>query len=165
MTFTFADISDEIYQELGEPSDVSLSSIAHWLRNNVGKLNILLNATFSVSETDYELDTSLDIQQKDIFKKMYLVYYYRRKISANSTAMGYDSVIQIDRNGNKVRFTNANEVSKLYRELVKDEEMNLKSLVNSYKFNNLKPLQVAGDDTVQSNFGPTRLTERTNLPD
>ena len=52
MTFTFADIADEIYEELGSPSDVSLSLITHWLRNNVGKLNNLIKTSFVVSETD-----------------------------------------------------------------------------------------------------------------
>ena len=146
MTFSFSDIADEIFQELGSPSDISLSVIASWLRNNVGKLNNLLNCEFEVSETTYELTTSLDIQQKDIFKKMYMVYYYQRKISANSTAMGYDSIIELDRNGNKVRFANPNEVSKLYRGLKSDEEAGLKTLVNTYKRNQTKPIQVSGYD-------------------
>ena len=97
MTFTFTDIADEIYEELGSPTDVSISSITYWLRNNVGKLNNLLGCSFSISESDYELTTSLDTQQKDIFKKIYLIYYYQRKISSNSTAMGYDSIMQLDR--------------------------------------------------------------------
>jgi len=149
MTFSFSDIADEILQELGSPSDISLSVIAYWLRNNVGKLNNLLNCEFEVSETTLELTTSLDIQQKDIFKKMYMVYYYQRKISSNSTAMGYDSIIQLDRNGNKVRFANANEVSKLYRDLKRDEESGLKSLINDYKRNRTKPIQVSGDDVFE----------------
>jgi hypothetical protein len=160
MTFTFTDIADEIYEELGSPTDVSISSITYWLRNNVGKLNNLLGCSFSISESDYELTTSLDTQQKDIFKKIYLIYYYQRKISSNSTAMGYDSIIQLDRNGNKVRFANPNEVSKFYLSLKKDEEASLKTLINSYKFNNIKPVQVAGDDTIESDISTRRLVER-----
>lgn len=160
MTFTFADIADEIYEELGSPSDVSLSLITHWLRNNVGKLNNLIKTSFVVSETDYELTTEIDTEQKDIFKKLYLIYYYQRKISSNSTAMGYDSIIQLDRNGNKVRFANPNEVSKFYLSAKKDEEASLRTLINSYKFNNIKPVQVAGDDTVESDISTRRLVER-----
>lgn len=160
MTFTFTDIADEIYEELGSPTDVSISSITYWLRNNVGKLNNLLGCSFGISESDYELTTSLDTQQKDIFKKIYLIYYYQRKISSNSTAMGYDSIIQLDRNGNKVRFANPNEVSKFYLSLKKDEEASLKTLINSYKFNNIKPVQVAGDDTIESDISTRRLVER-----
>ena len=75
-----------------------------------------------------------------------MVYYYQRKISANSTAMGYESIIELDRNGNKTRFANPNEASKLYRGLKSDEEAGLKTLVNTYKRNQTKPIQVSGDD-------------------
>ena len=33
------DVADELYREMGEPSDWSIASIAWWLRANIGDLN------------------------------------------------------------------------------------------------------------------------------
>jgi hypothetical protein len=48
MTYKIVDVADEIYRELGEPNDLSLSSIAFWLRTNIGDLNILINKKFKI---------------------------------------------------------------------------------------------------------------------
>ena len=37
------DIADEIYRELGEPTDNSIPPIAFWIRTNLGTLNNYLN--------------------------------------------------------------------------------------------------------------------------
>jgi hypothetical protein len=84
MTNKIVDISDEIYRELGEPSDVSISSIAFWLRTNLGKLNILINKTYVINTLDLEVDVispeTFTITEKLIFKKMYNIHYYDRQI-------------------------------------------------------------------------------------
>lgn len=84
MTTKIVDIADEIYRELLNPSDLSIASISFWLRTNLGKLNILLNKTYSINTTDLEIDTispeTFTIIEKDIFKKLYKIHYYDRQI-------------------------------------------------------------------------------------
>ena len=84
MTNKIVDISDEIYRELGEPSDISITSIAFWLRTNLGKLNILINKKYTINTLDLEVDAispeTFTIIEKSIFKKMYNIHYYDRQI-------------------------------------------------------------------------------------
>ena len=84
MTTKIVDIADEIYRELGEPTDVSISSIAFWLRTNLGKLNILINKTYVINTLDLEVDAispeTFTITEKSIFKKVYNIHYYDRQI-------------------------------------------------------------------------------------
>ena len=84
MTTKIVDIADEIYRELGEPTDVSIPSIAFWLRTNLGKLNILINKRYTINTLDLEVDAispeTFTIIEKSIFKKMYNIHYYDRQI-------------------------------------------------------------------------------------
>ena len=84
MTTKIVDIADEIYRELGEPSDVSIPSIAFWLRTNIGKLNILINKRYTINTLDLEIDVisseTFTITEKSVFKKMYNISYYDRQI-------------------------------------------------------------------------------------
>jgi hypothetical protein len=84
MTTKIVDIADEIYRELGEPSDVSIPSVAFWLRTNLGKLNILINKRYTINTLDLEIDVisseTFTITEKSIFKKMYNISYYDRQI-------------------------------------------------------------------------------------
>ena len=84
MTTKIVDIADEIYRELGEPSDVSIPSVAFWLRTNLGKLNILINKRYTINTLDLEVDAispeTFTIIEKSIFKKMYNIHYYDRQI-------------------------------------------------------------------------------------
>ena len=84
MTTKIVEIADEIYRELGEPSDVSIPSVAFWLRTNLGKLNILINKRYTINTLDLEVDAispeTFTIIEKSIFKKMYNIHYYDRQI-------------------------------------------------------------------------------------
>ena len=68
MTNTVALIAQEIYEELGEPSDFSMSAIAAWLRRNIGGLNNFLNESFSINDQGLEISPALNDIQKYIFK-------------------------------------------------------------------------------------------------
>lgn len=118
MTTKIVDIADEIYRELGEPSDVSISSIAFWLRSNLGKLNILLNKNYQINSLNLEVETitpeTFTITEKAIFKKIYNISYYDRQIvnligksrsinlistDSNSSGINNADSIQISENG------------------------------------------------------------------
>ena len=155
MTTKIVDVADEVYRELGEPADISIASVAYWLRTNIGKLNVLLNKPYLISDTTLEIYSSdeakdpFGINEKAIFKKIYTVYYYERLFRNALGAASTDSVIDISQNGFSARKINKNELAKTYSELKKQADAELKILTDKYEINEIAPLQVAGDDTIQ----------------
>lgn len=155
MTTKIVDVADEVYRELGEPADISIASVAYWLRTNIGKLNVLLNKPYLISDTTLEIYSSdeakdpFGINEKGIFKKIYTVYYYERLFRNALGAASTDSVIDISQNGFSARKINKNELAKTYSELKKQADAELKILTDKYEINEIAPLQVAGDDTIQ----------------
>ena len=156
MTNKIVDISDEIYRELGEPSDLSYASIAFWLRTNIGDLNILINKKFYIIDTTLEigiLEGSGDVfgdLEKSIFKMIYSVHYYERLFRNALGAASTDSTIEIDQNGFRAKRVNKNELAKTYSDLRKQIVSELDILTRNYNLNESQPLQVAGDDTIEA---------------
>ena len=156
MTTKIVDISDEIYRELGEPSDLSHASIAFWLRTNIGDLNILINKKYYIIEATLEIgipedsgDTFTDIE-KSIFKMLYSIHYYERLFRNALGAASTDSTIEIDQNGFRAKRVNKNELAKTYSDLRKQIVSELDILTRNYNLNESRPLQVAGDDTIEA---------------
>lgn len=154
MTNKIVDISDEIYRELGEPSDLSLASIAFWLRTNIGDLNILINKKYYIIDNTLEigvLENSGDVfgnLEKSIFKMIYSIHYYERLFRNALGAASTDSVLEINQNGFMARKINKNELAKTYAQLRKQISDELYVLTKNYNINEARPLQVAGDDTI-----------------
>lgn len=183
MTTKIVDVADEVYRELGEPSDVSIPSIAFWLRTNLGKLNILINKKYTINTLDLEVDTisseAFTITEKSIFKKTYKIHYYDRQIinligksrninlvNTDTSTSGVNNAdnIQISENGFTYQKSSstktANETIKAntqfirqlglnFVELKKQEMLELETLIKYYNLNEVNPLQVAGDDTIE----------------
>ena len=156
MTYKIVDISDEIYRELGEPSDLSHASIAFWLRTNLGDLNILINKKYYITADSLEVaipedsgDTFGDIE-KSIFKMLYSMHYYERLFRNALGAASTDSTIEIDQNGFRAKRVNKNELAKTYSDLRKQIADELQILTKNYNLNEARPLQVAGDDTIEA---------------
>jgi len=154
MTNKIVDIADEIYRELGEPSDISISSIAFWLRTNIGDLNILINKKYYITEDTLEIgieegsgDEFKDVE-KSIFKMIYSIHYYERLFRNALGAASTDSLIEINQNGFSARKINKNELAKTYAQLRKQIVDELEILTKNYNLNEARPLQVAGDDTI-----------------
>ena len=108
MTNKIGDVAAEIYRELSEPVDISIASVAYWLRTNVGRLNVLLNKPYLINDTTLEIYSSdektdpFGINEKTIFKKLYVIHYYDRQIL---------NLIGKARNINLVNSTDTNSVS------------------------------------------------------
>lgn len=156
MTNKIVDISDEIYRELGEPSDLSHASIAFWLRTNIGDLNILINKKYYIIESTLEIgivedsgETFTDLE-KSIFKMIYSIHYYERLFRNALGAASTDSTIEIDQNGFRAKRVNKNELAKTYSDLRKQIVSELDILTRNYNLNESRPLQVAGDDTIEA---------------
>jgi hypothetical protein len=156
MTTKIVDVADEVYRELGEPADISIASVAYWLRTNIGKLNVLINKPYLINDTTLEIYSSdetkdpFGINEKTIFKKIYTVYYYERLFRNALGAASTDSTIEIDQNGFRAKRVNKNELAKTYSDLKKQSDEALKMLLDKYELNEVTPLQVAGDDTIEA---------------
>jgi hypothetical protein len=156
MTYKIVDVADEIYRELGEPSDLNIASIAFWLRTNIGDLNILINKKFYIIDSTLEIgieegsgDEFKDIE-KSIFKMIYSMHYYERLFRNALGAASTDSTIEIDQNGFRAKRVNKNELAKTYSDLRKQIADELQVLTKNYNLNEARPLQVAGDDTIEA---------------
>jgi len=152
MTNYIASIAQEIFEELGEPSDFSIAAIAAWLRRNIGGLNNFLNESFSINDQGLEISPALNDIQKYIFKKMYNVYYFDLKIKSVGSLATTDFVTIKDDIAS-VQKINKNEVLKNYISIRKQEYDELRNLVYQYRNNESAPVQVAGDDTIPGFYG------------
>jgi hypothetical protein len=152
MTNKIVDISDELFNELGEPDDISIATVAFWLRTNIGSLNVLLNKPYTINESSLEVEGSsteaFGINEKAIFKKLYIIHYYDRQLRKTLNSISLDSVVSISDEGSSVTKVNKNELSKTFSSIKKQEMLELKELLNKYELNEIAPLQVAGDDTI-----------------
>jgi hypothetical protein len=152
MTSKIVDLATELYDELGEPVDVSIPSVAYWLRTNIGSLNVLLNKPYTINQSSLEVEgsstESFGINEKAIFKKLYIIHYYDRQLRKTLNSISLDSVVSISDEGSSVTKVNKNELSKTFSSIKKQEMLELKELLNKYELNEIAPLQVAGDDTI-----------------
>lgn len=150
------DIAEEIYAELGQPSDLSIPAVTYWVRANVGTLNNRISTSFYVDETTLEIKqyekndaTTKDISSEEgaILKKMYMLHFYDGKLRANLTTLGTDTVLSVSDDGSSVTKVNRNEINKVVYQIRRQEALELDNLIASYKSSKSGPVQVAGNDT------------------
>lgn len=152
---TVLDIADEIYRELGEPTDLSIPPIAFWVRTNIGSLNNLINESFIVTEPTLEIvngDGPINLDAGSILKRLYDVNYYQKKFLSNLTTMSSDMLIEVTDGKRTVRRVNRNEVGKTILQAKEQAQKTLDTLVTAYKISKSAPRQVAGDDTIEGRY-------------
>ena len=142
------DIASELFAELGQPSDTTTSAIAFWLKANIGKLNILLDSSFSINSSNQILGGFSDLE-KSIFKKIYNISYYERLFRNALGAASVDSVVSVTDDGSTVVKINKNEIAKNYSQLKLQETAELDNLIKNYHHNEISPVQIVGDDTIE----------------
>ena len=150
------DIANEIFMELGEPTSLSIPPIAFWLRTNIGSLNSYLNTTFLVDLSTFEISPAMGQEEKDIFKRLYLVHYYDVKLRESLGAASTDTWISIESDGTSVRRVNKVEQGKTYQTAKKVELEELNKMIHAYRLRAAVPLQVVGDDTVEGVYSSNR---------
>jgi hypothetical protein len=154
------DVADELYREMGEPSDWTIASISWWLRANLGDLNISINKRFYIDENTLEILSAPESGdlftsvEKSIFKMLFATHFYERLLRNALGAASTDSVIEINQNGFSAKKINKNELAKTYAQFRKQINDELQTLIKGYNLNEARPLQVAGDDTVPANDRP-----------
>ena len=152
---TVTSIAQEIYEEMGEPTDFSIAAIAAWVRRNIGGLGNMINSEFTIDSTTLEISPNLTDIQKYIFKKMYSIYFFDLKIKSTGSLAANDYTSIKDDFGS-VQKLNKNEVLKNFYQIRQQEYKELKDLVDKYEINEVTPLQVAGDDTIPGSYDSQR---------
>lgn len=159
------EIAQEIYiSSLNSPSDLSVSSISFWLRENIGLLNNDLAIKLTIG-ADAQLSRNLTETEKAIYKLLYLDNYYSQKIRENLGASGTDAVVEISNFGTNVRKISKNEVAKSWLMLKKANKEQLDEQVRSYNINDIRPVQCVGDDTTYSLAGGLSNTNASDVVD
>jgi len=155
------DIADEIFRELGQPTEVSIPQIAFWIRVNVGTLNNTINTCYAIDNNTLEVSPDPGLEEKSILKKLYTIHYYDVKVRSALGAASTDPIVEVTSDGATVRKLNRNQTSQLFLTLKKQEADDFNRLVSNYKMIKSLPIQVVGDDTVegfeQPNAGYNRL--------
>jgi hypothetical protein len=150
------DIANEIFDELSEPEDISIPAIAFWLRSNIGKLNNLLCQSYSIDTTsqNYEITPEINDNVKDIFKTLYAIYYFGRQANRNLGAANFNTTVEIESDGSRVRKVSKNDNSKMWLEVQKTAKNDLTQLLNHYKFcvaaNSIS--SIAGEDGIYTKY-------------
>lgn len=156
MTTKIADIAYEIFEELDEPENISIASIAFWIRAHLPKLNILINKRYSI-DTQLEIvgpnnnassEEPFTLTEKAILQKMFIVSYYERLFRNALGAASTDSVVSVTDDGSTVVKINKNEIAKNYSQLKNQAKNDLDDLIKNYNLNEVHPKQIAGDDTI-----------------
>jgi len=161
-------IADEIYKELGSPSDYNTTVISFWVRTNVGELNNLLMANYSINssneiEDDYDTPNEITKEAVAVLKRMYKIHYYDLEIKKNLLSISSDSIIEVRDQGSSVRKVNKNQVTIALANVRKQEVNDLTDLVTAYRSRSAEPRQVAGDDTVEGEYHRNDTSTRNGL--
>jgi len=135
------DLATLIYNNLGAPSDVSISSIQTKLVSTgfLGRLNNSINTSYSIVSGD--ISPELGINEQSLYSQMYISEYYSRKI--NQIIGGTDiSWTSIGDGDSKITRSSQTEVAKVYKDLKKQADEEITRLTNAYRVNASEPSTV-----------------------
>lgn len=106
----------------------AISSASGWLTYNLGQLNNRIFSSFSGE------NPSLNLEEQSIYKSMYLSKYFKDR--AASILRNMDSSngewLMLKEGDSQIQLPNKNEISKTYRNMYRDYEDQIKTLVTSY---------------------------------
>jgi hypothetical protein len=155
-------LSTGLWQEIGEPSSVSVSYISGKLVSDalLGKLGSLTYKCYSgVSGC---IEPALDNGEQGIYSALYLSDYYKKQVSSYLGAAGVKRVLSVSEGDSKLSFSNSTSEAKLVKDLAKDYAEQAKELADLYNrglstardvsFYTIDPYVRAGNDN--NNFGP-----------
>jgi hypothetical protein len=148
-----------VFNDLGEPEDYPLAKISAWFLDeaNIGKLNTLIGTNISLvihkdSEgvvSGYELKPTPTPAQLGIFKNLFQCEFfknYAKNLARSAAQLGdWTSLREGD---SSIQRANKNEISKNFRIMSKDCEMELNKKVKMYLKYECTPEQIVGDDTI-----------------
>ena len=142
------DLSNQIYLELNQPSDLSLPEISFWLRSNISKLNILLYTDFTIDSTTQEVSSFDDftIDEANILSKLYEIKYCDKKARDNLGSLSVDMVLEYSSDGTTIRKANRNSISQTYLSLRKELQQEAKDMISSFRIKKAVPKDISGQE-------------------
>jgi hypothetical protein len=171
--YTLTYFINNIYNELGEPSDYPPQKINAWVLDNanLGKLNNLIGTCFSGvaytndcgNVTGYGIEPAIRNDQLAIYKMLFDYEYFKsesRNIAKSSATFGSDWT-RLQEGDSSITKINKNEISKNFRALSRDAKEDLDKAVKLYLKYNAIPDQIAGDDTEGVSYYITQEYQRT----
>lgn len=146
MYSSIQELSSGLYEELGNPSGISVAYVSGWLCNNLGSLNIAIHTAYTgVSGT---ISPWPGQEEQDILKELFTIKFYERSAASALNAAGYDTWVEIADDGSRVRRVSKNDLAKSFQSQKRESETRLLRLVASYNQNGANPVQVVGDDVL-----------------
>lgn len=162
-----------VYNDLGEPEDYSIAKISAWFLDNanVGKLNNLIGTQISGVAykdsygvvTGYDLTPNPSNDQLAIYKMIFDCNYFKnqsKNLARSATTIGNDWT-DLREGDSSIKKINKNEISKNFRGLAQDCQLELSKTVKMYLKYGAIPEQVAGDDTEGVSYYRTTEYQRT----
>jgi hypothetical protein len=153
-SYTLTYFINNIYNELGEPSDYSPQKISAWVLDNanLGKLNNLIGTCFAgVSYTNdcgnvtgYGIEPAIRNDQLAIYKMLFDYEYFKsesRNMAKSSATIGSDWT-NLREGDSSITKINKNEISKTFRGLSRDAKEDLDKAVKLYLKYNAVPDQI-----------------------
>jgi hypothetical protein len=162
-----------VYNDLGEPEDYTIAKISAWFLDNanVGKLNNLIGTQISGVAykdphgvvTGYDLVPNPTNDQLGIYKIIFDCNYFKnqsKNLARSATTIGNDWT-DLREGDSSIKKINKNEISKNFRGLAQDCQLELNRTVKMYLKYGAIPEQVAGDDTEGVSYYRTTEYQRT----
>lgn len=153
-------VADQIYRELGNPTDTSIPVISYWLQSNVGLLNSAINTAYTVNATTFEVEQvnpndssayeEMGEDEAAIFKLIYKIHYQDIQIRRNNLNFSTQKAIRITSDGHTVQLMSPGEIGKSLYSYRKELGEELHKWVNWYRIAKSVPRQTVGDDYYNS---------------
>lgn len=128
------ELAYQIWNDLDEPSEVTTSYISGWLVNpaNVGKLNNKIGTCYDALSG--VISPELGQEEASIYSEIYQALYYKQKINEKLGAGGIAWTEMRDGDG-VLRRASPTEEAKVYKDLFKESNIQLKDLIQNYRAN------------------------------
>lgn len=159
---TLEELAQEVYEELGEPTDISEAYLVDWFRSNIGLLNTLLDLCYEIDVGTQQVSPLFYEDDSAIYAQVYYVKYFNKKFLSSSQAAAQDSWVEISSADRKIRRFSKNDISKGFLEAKRMANDELNNLVSLYKINRARPRQVIGEAGVNCDW-PYHVPPRWHL--
>lgn len=124
-----------------EEKNVAISRASGWMLSNLGKLNTLINTSYSGE------NPGLKLEENSIYKNLYISNYYKNKASSVLKNMDSDNLqwISLREGDSQIQVQNKNEVAKTYLQMQKEKDLETKDLIAAYNLYGAYPREVSVD--------------------
>jgi hypothetical protein len=133
------ELAEQIWSEIGSPASITVDAIAARLGSSyyIGKLMNLTDECFTF-DSNKNVIPELGSEILGIFSEMYKSDYYNQKIMELFGAGGLDWVTMKEGDTTITR-VNSTEKAKVFKDMKKQADYNVRFLVASYLNNGVKP--------------------------